>query len=208
MIELNLLDDDRISRIQGNKRDKKLRRTCKLIFLICGASLILLGGIFAILKLLNYNLTADIEYSKAEISQLQGSELDRNLTIQKALSEIGELHAKKQKYSLLLLFLQQLNIGADYKNILISDNDKITISGITSDFSTLDKLKNSFKSALVEYELNDAKNVEYLFKSVEITEGATETDKKVNFRMNLEVNGEIFKFDTRNASLNKDGKNE
>jgi hypothetical protein len=66
-------------------------------------------------------------------------------------------------------------------------------------------LKNSLKNAEVSFEIDNQKHTGKLFDSVEITEGATETDKRVNFRINLEYNVEVLKFDVGKIALRKQG---
>ena len=207
-MELNLLDDDRITKIRDDYRNSNLRRVCILVTTGCLAILIILAATFTVFRLSDMSISADLEHNKNAISEKQGNELNRNLTTQRALDNMDDLHSKKQVFSLLLNFLQQLNIGVEYKNILITDDKKTTISGLANDFSMLDKLKNSFKNASVEFGLNDKKRVESLFASVEITEGVTESDKRVNFRIDLEYNPEVLEFGAKNVSLKKAVENE
>ena len=204
-MEINLLDDDRINNIRSHYRNNKLRRNCLLIIFICISLLIILGAIFAVLKISDMTLSDNLKNNEAKLSELKGDELNKNLNIQKTLSELDNLHSRKQNFSILLNYLQQLNIGTDYKNILINDNTKTTVSGIANDFSTLDKLKNALKDATVSFKISEEEFTENLFKSVEITEGVTETNKKVNFRIELEYNNNILKFGASELSLNKKG---
>ena len=203
-MELNLLDNDRLTKLRENRRNDKTRKICILIISFCGGILIILALAFGILKLLDSSLSSDIERNLDTLSERQGDELDRNLTIQETLANIGELHNKKQILSRLISLLEQLNVGVEYKNISISDNSETTATGVAKDFAMLDRLKNSLKNAIVKYESSGQEHTASLFKSVEITEGATEIDKEVNFRINLEYNPKIFKFSTSKVELTEE----
>jgi len=204
-MDLNLLDSDRLAELHETRRNNKIRKICILIITASVAILIVFALIFGLLKLLNSNLSNDIEYNLSELSERQSVELDRNLTIQETLAEVGGLHDKKQILSRLLNLLEQLNIGVEYRNISINDNFKATVTGLAADFAMLDRLKSSLKNAIVRYELNGQEHTTALFNSVDITEGATEIDKKVNFRINIEYDPETFKFGVSKVELNQEG---
>jgi len=205
MIEINLLDEDRKNLLRENRRNRKTRKFCIIIITSCLAALIVLAVIFTILKISDSSLSVDIEKNKAALNDLRGSELDRNLNLQNILNNIQGLHDKKQIFSPILDSLWQLNVGAEYRNILVNNDGTITVTGLASDFSMLDTLKKFLKNAEVSFEFNGQKNTGKLFNSVEITEGATEIDKRVNFRINLEYNAEVLRFGVINVALVKKG---
>ena len=171
MISLNLLPDVK----------KDLLRVRRERNLVVSISVIVVGASIGVLLLLSGTLGVLIG-AKALIEQTikqaqKKKQLDKYITIQNQLKQIGKLKSDQQVYSRLMDYLTQLNPAAP-NNVQISsakieapagssgdtssssssasaDGITMTIEGKTTNFSALDVYKNTLSKAQLSYEVEE-----------------------------------------------------
>ena len=179
MISLNLLPDVKKDLLRV-RRERNLVVSISVI--VVGASigvLLLLSGTLGVLIGAKALMENSIKNDEQTIKQAQRKkQLDKYITIQNQLKQIGKLKSDQQVYSRLMDYLTQLNPAAP-NNVQISsakieapagssgdtsssssssasaDGITMTIEGKTTNFSALDVYKNTLSKAQLSYEVEE-----------------------------------------------------
>ena len=179
MISLNLLPDVKKDLLRV-RRERNL--VVSLSVIVVGASigvLLLLSGTLGVLIGAKALMENSIKNDEQTIKQAQKKkQLDKYITIQNQLKQIGKLKSDQQVYSRLMDYLTQLNPAAP-NNVQISsatieaqagssgdtsssssssasaDGITMTIEGKTTNFSALDVYKNTLSKAQLSYEVEE-----------------------------------------------------
>lgn len=179
MISLNLLPDVKKDLLRV-RRERNLVVSISVI--VVGASigvLLLLSGTLGVLVATKALMENGIKNDEQTIKQAQKKkQLDKYITIQNQLKQIGKLKSDQQVYSRLMDYLTQLNPAAP-NNVQISsakieapagsssdtsssssssasaDGITMTIEGKTTNFSALDVYKNTLSKAQLSYEVEE-----------------------------------------------------
>lgn len=179
MISLNLLPDVKKDLLRV-RRERNLVVSISVI--VVGASigvLLLLSGTLGVLIGAKALMENSIKNDEQTIKQAQKKkQLDKYITIQNQLKQIGKLKSDQQVYSRLMDYLTQLNPAAP-NNVQISsatieapagssgdtsssssssastDGITMTIEGKTTNFSALDVYKNTLSKAQLNYEVEE-----------------------------------------------------
>lgn len=179
MISLNLLPDVKKDLLRV-RRERNLVVSISVI--VVGASigvLLLLSGTLGVLVATKALMENSIKNDEQTIKQAQKKkQLDKYITIQNQLKQIGKLKSDQQVYSRLMDYLTQLNPAAP-NNVQISsatieapagssgstsssssssasaDGITMTIEGKTTNFSALDVYKNTLSKAQLSYEVEE-----------------------------------------------------
>lgn len=179
MISLNLLPDVKKDLLRV-RRERNLVISISVI--VVGASigvLLLLSGTLGVLVGAKALMENGIKNDEQTIKQAQKKkQLDKYITIQNQLKQIGKLKSDQQVYSRLMDYLTQLNPAAP-NNVQISsvtievpadssgdtsssssssasaDGITMTIEGKTTNFSALDVYKNTLSKAQLSYEVEE-----------------------------------------------------
>ena len=179
MISLNLLPDVKKDLLRV-RRERNLVVSISVI--VVGASigvLLLLSGTLGVLIGAKALMENGIKNDEQTIKQAQKKkQLDKYITIQNQLKQIGKLKSDQQVYSRLMDYLTQLNPAAP-NNVQISsatieapagssgdtssgssssasaDGITMTIEGKTTNFSALDVYKNTLSKAQLSYEVEE-----------------------------------------------------
>jgi len=179
MISLNLLPDVKKDLLRV-RRERNLVVSISVV--VVGASigvLLLLSGTLGVLVATKALMENGIKNDEQMIKQAQKKkQLDKYITIQNQLKQIGKLKSDQQVYSRLMDYLTQLNPAAP-NNVQISsatieapagssgstsssssssasaDGITMTIEGKTTNFSALDVYKNTLSKAQLSYEVEE-----------------------------------------------------
>lgn len=179
MISLNLLPDVKKDLLRV-RRERNLVVSISVV--VVGASigvLLLLSGTLGVLIGAKALMENSIKNDEQTIKQAQKKkQLDKYITIQNQLKQIGKLKSDQQVYSRLMDYLTQLNPAAP-NNVQISsakieapagssgdtsssssssasaDGITMTIEGKTTNFSALDVYKNTLSKAQLSYEVEE-----------------------------------------------------
>lgn len=179
MISLNLLPDVKKDLLRV-RRERNLVVSISVV--VVGASigvLLLLSGTLGVLVAGKALMENGIKNDEQTIKQAQKKkQLDKYITIQNQLKQIGKLKSDQQVYSRLMDYLTQLNPAAP-NNVQISsakieapagssgdtsssssssasaDGITMTIEGKTTNFSALDVYKNTLSKAQLSYEVEE-----------------------------------------------------
>lgn len=179
MISLNLLPDVKKDLLRV-RRERNLVVSISVV--VVGASigvLLLLSGTLGVLVATKALMENGIKNDEQTIKQAQKKkQLDKYITIQNQLKQIGKLKSDQQVYSRLMDYLTQLNPAAP-NNVQISsatieapagssgdtsssssssasaDGITMTIEGKTTNFSALDVYKNTLSKAQLSYEVEE-----------------------------------------------------
>ena len=179
MISLNLLPDVKKDLLRV-RRERNLVISISVI--VVGASigvLLLLSGTLGVLVATKALMENGIKNDEQTIKQAQKrKQLDKYITVQNQLKQIGKLKSDQQVYSRLMDYLTQLNPAAP-NNVQISsakieapagssgdtsssssssasaDGITMTIEGKTTNFSALDVYKNTLSKAQLSYEVEE-----------------------------------------------------
>ena len=179
MISLNLLPDVKKDLLRV-RRERNLVVSISVI--VVGASigvLLLLSGTLGVLIGAKALMENSIKNDEQTIEQAQKKkQLDKYITIQNQLKQIGKLKSDQQVYSRLMDYLTQLNPAAP-NNVQSSsakieapagssgdtsssssssasaDGITMTIEGKTTNFSALDVYKNTLSKAQLSYEVEE-----------------------------------------------------
>lgn len=176
MISLNLLPDVKKDLLRV-RRERNLVVSISVV--VVGASigvLLLLSGTLGVLIGAKALMENGIKNDEQTIKQAQKKkQLDKYITIQNQLKQIGKLKSDQQVYSRLMDYLTQLNPAAP-NNVQISsakieapagssgdtsssssssDGITMTIEGKTTNFSALDVYKNTLSKAQLSYEVEE-----------------------------------------------------
>ena len=179
MISLNLLPDVKKDLLRV-RRERNLVVSISVV--VVGASigvLLLLSGTLGVLVGAKALMENSIKNDEQTIKQAQKKkQLDKYITIQNQLKQIGKLKSDQQVYSRLMDYLTQLNPAAP-NNVQISsatieapagssggtsssssssasaDGITMTIEGKTTNFSALDVYKNTLSKAQLSYEVEE-----------------------------------------------------
>lgn len=179
MISLNLLPDVKKDLLRV-RRERNLVVSISVI--VVGASigvLLLLSGTLGVLVATKALMENGIKNDEQTIKQAQKKkQLDKYITVQNQLKQIGKLKSDQQVYSRLMDYLTQLNPAAP-NNVQISsatieapagsssgtsssssssasaDGITMTIEGKTTNFSALDVYKNTLSKAQLSYEVEE-----------------------------------------------------
>ena len=176
MISLNLLPDVKKDLLRV-RRERNLVVSISVV--VVGASigvLLLLSGTLGVLVATKALMENSIKNDEQTIKQAQKKkQLDKYITIQNQLRQIGKLKSDQQVYSRLMDYLTQLNPAAP-NNVQISsakieapagssgdtsssssssDGITMTIEGKTTNFSALDVYKNTLSKAQLSYEVEE-----------------------------------------------------
>lgn len=179
MISLNLLPDVKKDLLRV-RRERNLVVSISVV--VVGASigvLLLLSGTLGVLVATKALMENSIKNDEQTIKQAQKKkQLDKYITIQNQLKQIGKLKSDQQVYSRLMDYLTQLNPAAP-NNVQISsatieapagssgstsssssssasaDGITMTIEGKTTNFSALDVYKNTLSKAQLSYEVEE-----------------------------------------------------
>lgn len=179
MIYLNLLPDVKKDLLRV-RRERNLVVSISVV--VVGASigvLLLLSGTLGVLIGAKALMENSIKNDEQTIKQAQKKkQLDKYITIQNQLKQIGKLKSDQQVYSRLMDYLTQLNPAAP-NNVQISsakieapagssgdtsssssssasaDGITMTIEGKTTNFSALDVYKNTLSKAQLSYEVEE-----------------------------------------------------
>lgn len=179
MISLNLLPDVKKDLLRV-RRERNLVVSISVV--VVGASigvLLLLSGTLGVLIGAKALMENSIKNDEQTIKQAQKKkQLDKYITIQNQLKQIGKLKSDQQVYSRLMDYLTQLNPAAP-NNVQISsakieapagssgdtsssssssasaDGVTMTIEGKTTNFSALDVYKNTLSKAQLSYEVEE-----------------------------------------------------
>ncbi len=179
MLSLNLLPDVKKDLLRV-RRERNLVVSISVI--VVGASigvLLLLSGTLGVLIGAKALMENSIKNDEQTIKQAQKKkQLDKYITIQNQLKQIGKLKSDQQVYSRLMDYLTQLNPAAP-NNVQISsakieapagssgdtsssssssasaDGITMTIEGKTTNFSALDVYKNTLSKAQLSYEVEE-----------------------------------------------------
>lgn len=179
MISLNLLPDVKKDLLRV-RRERNLVVSISVV--VVGASigvLLLLSGTLGVLIGAKALMENSIKNDEQTIKQAQKKkQLDKYITIQNQLKQIGKLKSDQQVYSRLMDYLTQLN-PATPNNVQISsakieapagssgdtsssssssasaDGITMTIEGKTTNFSALDVYKNTLSKAQLSYEVEE-----------------------------------------------------
>lgn len=179
MISLNLLPDVKKDLLRV-RRERNLVVSISVV--VVGASigvLLLLSGTLGVLIGAKALMENSIKNDEQTIKQAQKKkQLDKYITIQNQLKQIGKLKSDQQVYSRLMDYLTQLNPAAP-NNVQISsatieapagssgstsssssssasaDGITMTIEGKTTNFAALDVYKNTLSKAQLSYEVEE-----------------------------------------------------
>ena len=179
MISLNLLPDVKKDLLRV-RRERNLVVSISVV--VVGASigvLLLLSGTLGVLVATKALMENGIKNDEQTIRQAQKKkQLDKYITVQNQLKQIGKLKSDQQVYSRLMDYLTQLNPAAP-NNVQISsatieapagssgstsssssssasaDGITMTIEGKTTNFSALDVYKNTLSKAQLSYEVEE-----------------------------------------------------
>ena len=179
MISLNLLPDVKKDLLRV-RQERNLVVSISVV--VVGASigvLLLLSGTLGVLIGAKALMENSIKNDEQTIKQAQKKkQLDKYITIQNQLKQIGKLKSDQQVYSRLMDYLTQLNPAAP-NNVQISsakieapagssgdtsssssssasaDGITMTIEGKTTNFSALDVYKNTLSKAQLSYEVEE-----------------------------------------------------
>ena len=179
MISLNLLPDVKKDLLRV-RRERNLVVSISVV--VVGASigvLLLLSGTLGVLVATKALMENGIKNDEQTIKQAQKKkQLDKYITVQNQLKQIGKLKSDQQVYSRLMDYLTQLNPAAP-NNVQISsatieapagssgstssssssstsaDGITMTIEGKTTNFSALDVYKNTLSKAQLSYEVEE-----------------------------------------------------
>ncbi len=176
MISLNLLPDVKKDLLRV-RRERNLVVSISVV--VVGASigvLLLLSGTLGVLIGAKALMENSIKNDEQTIKQAQKKkQLDKYITVQNQLKQIGKLKSDQQVYSRLMDYLTQLNPAAP-NNVQISsakieapagssgdtsssssssDGITMTIEGKTTNFSALDVYKNTLSKAQLSYEVEE-----------------------------------------------------
>ena len=177
MISLNLLPDVKKDLLRV-RRERNLVVSISVV--VVGASigvLLLLSGTLGVLVATKALMENSIKNDEQTIKQAQKKkQLDKYITVQNQLKQIGKLKSDQQVYSRLMDYLTQLNPAAP-NNVQISsakieapagssstssssssasaDGITMTIEGKTTNFSALDVYKNTLSKAQLSYEVEE-----------------------------------------------------
>ena len=179
MISLNLLPDVKKDLLRV-RRERNLVVSISVV--VVGASigvLLLLSGTLGVLIGAKALMENSIKNDEQTIKQAQKKkQLDKYITVQNQLKQIGKLKSDQQVYSRLMDYLTQLNPAAP-TNVQISsakieapagssgdtsssssssasaDGITMTIEGKTTNFSALDVYKNTLSKAQLSYEVEE-----------------------------------------------------
>lgn len=176
MISLNLLPDVKKDLLRV-RRERNLVVSISVV--VVGASigvLLLLSGTLGVLIGAKALMENGIKNDEQTIKQAQKKkQLDKYITVQNQLKQIGKLKSDQQVYSRLMDYLTQLNPAAP-NNVQISsakieapagssgdtsssssssDGITMTIEGKTTNFSALDVYKNTLSKAQLSYEVEE-----------------------------------------------------
>ena len=179
MISLNLLPDVKKDLLRV-RRERNLVVSISVV--VVGASigvLLLLSGTLGVLVATKALMENSIKNDEQTIKQAQKKkQLDKYITVQNQLKQIGKLKSDQQIYSRLMDYLTQLNPAAP-NNVQISsatieapagssgstsssssssasaDGITMTIEGKTTNFSALDVYKNTLSKAQLSYEVEE-----------------------------------------------------
>lgn len=179
MISLNLLPDVKKDLLRV-RRERNLVVSISVV--VVGASigvLLLLSGTLGVLVATKALIENGIKNDEQTIKQAQKKkQLDKYITVQNQLKQIGKLKSDQQVYSRLMDYLTQLNPAAP-NNVQISsatieaptgssgdtsssssssasaDGITMTIEGKTTNFSALDVYKNTLSKAQLSYEVEE-----------------------------------------------------
>ena len=175
-MSLNLLPDVKKDLLRV-RRERNLVVSISVV--VVGASigvLLLLSGTLGVLIGAKALMENGIKNDEQTIKQAQKKkQLDKYITIQNQLKQIGKLKSDQQVYSRLMDYLTQLNPAAP-NNVQISsakieapagssgdtsssssssDGITMTIEGKTTNFSALDVYKNTLSKAQLSYEVEE-----------------------------------------------------
>ena len=173
MISLNLLPDVKKDLLRV-RRERNLVVSISVV--VVGASigvLLLLSGTLGVLVATKALMENGIKNDEQTIKQAQKKkQLDKYITVQNQLKQIGKLKSDQQVYSRLMDYLTQLNPAAP-NNVQISSatieapagssgstsssssSSAMTIEGKTTNFSALDVYKNTLSKAQLSYEVEE-----------------------------------------------------
>ena len=179
MISLNLLPDVKKDLLRV-RRERNLVVSISVV--VVGASigvLLLLSGTLGVLIGAKALMENSIKNDEQTIKQAQKKkQLDKYITVQNQLKQIGKLKSDQQVYSRLMDYLTQLNPAAPNTGQISSatieapagssgdtsssssssasaDGITMTIEGKTTNFSALDVYKNTLSKAQLSYEVEE-----------------------------------------------------
>lgn len=171
MISLNLLPDIKKDLLKA-RRERNLAVSVSILAAgIAVGAVVILGGTLGTLTIIKNVTENSIKSSEAKIKDAQDKrELNKYLTVQNQLAQIGDLKGQQQIYSRLLGYLTNLNPAAPnnvtLQTVTLSDAENrsgaaaklddsgtaLVMEGTASSFKALETYQNTLQNALLTYQ--------------------------------------------------------
>ena len=200
MIQLNLLPDVKTKYI-------KARRTNRLVIVSSIAVSCVAIGVLALLASIVYGAQKvqlshyddQIKKSTSDLNKIDG--LNKILTVQNQLNQIGKLHSSKPVTSRIFVFLPQITPS----NIQISslklnyDDNTMLISGTASSLEEINKFVDTLKFTKYTTDTNQAQTA--AFSSVVLTGFNSSDGKKAGYSVSFKFDPAIFNSSNKSVFL-------
>jgi Tfp pilus assembly protein PilN len=206
MIELNLLPDVKKEFIRAQRARNKIITIAFFAMIATGGLVFAFGFyVFAVQPVHTFVLDEQIKKKNAELKKVK--ELEKYLTIQNQLEQIGKLHDSKNTYSRLMDYLVKLNPGdpntVAFTSVDVTNEETaITLKGITPTFESFNVFKDTLENAELTYYETDEKDrkpedlqVEKLFENIQIESSNLSREQGflvVSFTIRTEYNQKAF----------------
>ena len=214
MIEINLLPDVK----QEFVRTRQLKRVIISVMILVSAVSV---GIVIVLAMYIYGaqpllqLAADNEIKTIANELKEDKNLTRNLTIQKQLATLPELHSQKGKYTALFDVVRSINPKEPHnvrfsKMTLNPIDNTVIFEGSAGDYNSVVVFRDTMKNAQVSYDIttdgeteqkkNQALFTDVLFTDVGIGKDSDGRDV-ATFKVTATYNTEIFSATAKNQKI-------
>jgi Tfp pilus assembly protein PilN len=212
MIELNLLPDVKKEFLKA--QSARNRVTFFAIMAVIGAAgltVAMAAFVYGVQNAQIYFLNQSIQNRSAELQSIE--DIDKYLTVQNQLDQIGALHSGKNMYSRLMDFVKVLNPTAPHEvqlgSLEINDEQKmITFSGTTRTFESFNIFKDTLENAEIAYsDFIDPEAppvTEKLFSNVVVENSGLArvgNQQRVSFVVNVTFNEKTFLNQYRDVSI-------
>lgn len=205
MIELNLLPDVKKEFIRAQRTRNKII-TISFFAMIAAGGLVFAFAFYVYAVQSVHTLVLDDQIKKKSAELKKVNELEKYLTIQNQLEQLGDLHDKKNTYSRLMDFLVNLNPsdpnGIQFTSVdVVGEETAITLKGTTATFESFNVFKDTLENAELTFYETEAERtpenlkVEKLFNGVFIESSSLAREQGnlvVSFTIRTEYNEKAF----------------
>jgi Tfp pilus assembly protein PilN len=199
MVQINLLPNVKTEYV-------KSQRTRNLVlvssFIVSGVAIAILAVFASVVygaqKVQISSLNNSIKENSAELKEVEG--LNKILTVQNQLNNLGALHAEKPVTTRLFTFLPQL-VPADVQmsNLNLKyDDDSLVFTGSAKDLSAVNKFVDTLK--FTKYTTDKATDEKPAFKSVVLSSFSI-SDKNANYTITTKFDPAIFSSENKEVTL-------